>query len=167
MFLTPHPEARTVALESIDATVGKEGDTVNFRFLLEGTERLVLPDPAEPGRDDGLWRTTCFEAFVALDGTAYLEFNFSPSGKWAAYHFDAPRQAMRDQYSEIEVRLDGGDNWIAVEAAIRGVTLVSGAALNLTAVIEEQGTKSYWAIAHPAGPPDFHDPTCFRARLPE
>ena len=40
--------------------------------------------------------------------------------------------------------------------------------IRLTAVIEEEdGTKSYWALAHPDGPPDFHDPSCFLARLPE
>jgi len=34
--------------------------------------------------------------------------------------------------------------------------------LAMTAVIEEQGgRKSYWAMAHPAGAPDFHDPACF------
>ena len=38
--------------------------------------------------------------------------------------------------------------------------------LGLSAVIEEQdGTKSYWALAHPDGPPDFHDPACFAASL--
>ena len=37
----------------------------------------------------------------------------------------------------------------------------------LAAVIEEQsGAKSYWAIAHPADKPDFHDPACFAATLP-
>lgn len=39
--------------------------------------------------------------------------------------------------------------------------------MNLTAVIEaNDGTKSYWALAHPAGPPDFHNPDCFVARVP-
>ena len=34
--------------------------------------------------------------------------------------------------------------------------------IGLTAVIEEEdGTKSYWALAHGAGPPDFHNPACF------
>ena len=34
-------------------------------------------------------------------------------------------------------------------------------------VLEEQdGTKSYWALAHPAGDkPDFHAADCFAARL--
>ena len=40
--------------------------------------------------------------------------------------------------------------------------------LNLSAVLEEKdGTKSYWALAHPAGDkPDFHAPDCFAAKLP-
>ncbi len=40
--------------------------------------------------------------------------------------------------------------------------------LGLSAVIEEtDGTKSYWALAHPAeGPPDFHHPDCFALTLP-
>ena len=35
------------------------------------------------------------------------------------------------------------------------------------AVIEEKdGTKSYWALAHPPGEPDFHHPDCFALDLP-
>src|SRR3546814_10579152 len=34
--------------------------------------------------------------------------------------------------------------------------------LALSAVIEEtDGTKSYWALRHPPGKPDFHHPDCF------
>jgi hypothetical protein len=39
--------------------------------------------------------------------------------------------------------------------------------LGLSAVIEENnGRKSYWALEHPAGKPDFHDPDCFALELP-
>ena len=39
--------------------------------------------------------------------------------------------------------------------------------LGLSAVIEEiDGTKSYWALAHAPGPPDFHHPDCFALQLP-
>jgi hypothetical protein len=39
--------------------------------------------------------------------------------------------------------------------------------LGLAAILEEQdGTKSYWALAHPdAEKPDFHHPDCFAAQL--
>jgi hypothetical protein len=36
----------------------------------------------------------------------------------------------------------------------------------LSAIIEElDGTKSYWALAHPPGKPDFHHADCFALRL--
>ena len=38
--------------------------------------------------------------------------------------------------------------------------------LFLAAVLEEaDGAKSWWALAHPSGTPDFHAPDCFAARL--
>jgi hypothetical protein len=37
----------------------------------------------------------------------------------------------------------------------------------LSAVIEERnGTRSYWALKHPPGEPDFHHPDCFDVELP-
>ena len=39
--------------------------------------------------------------------------------------------------------------------------------LAVSAVIEEtDGTKSFWALRHPPGPPDFHHPDCFALTLP-
>ena len=39
--------------------------------------------------------------------------------------------------------------------------------VGISAVIEARdGTKSYWALAHAPGPPDFHNPDCFIATLP-
>jgi len=39
--------------------------------------------------------------------------------------------------------------------------------IGLAAVIEElDGTKSYWALAHPPGAPDFHHADCFALTLP-
>jgi hypothetical protein len=38
--------------------------------------------------------------------------------------------------------------------------------LGLSAVIEEtSGRKSYWALAHPKGKPDFHHADCFTLEL--
>ena len=39
-------------------------------------------------------------------------------------------------------------------------------AMGISCVIEETGGyKSYWALAHGREAPDFHDPSCFTARL--
>jgi hypothetical protein len=164
--LVSHADTKIANVQSIDCAVWQDGGRWHFRYLVEGREDLVLPDPAKPSRADDLWKTTCFEAFVGLKGDSYLEFNFSPSGQWAAYRFDAPRKGMCDEPAEVEVWLDAGEGWLGVEAAVRCKALEPVTALGLTEVIEEiGGHKSYWALSHPAGPPNFHDRTCFQALL--
>jgi hypothetical protein len=144
--------------------------TVNIWFGIGApAHRFELPEqPAE--RTDGLWQTTCFEAFLrATSEPGYREWNFAPSGAWAAYDFSGRREGMAE--AEVDappyVRMEDNLTWwtlgatIAVEAGPRWE-------LGLSAVLEEQdGTKSYWALAH-ADParPDFHHPDCFVARLP-
>ena len=168
MRLTPHPSTAIATVQSIDCAVWQDNGRWHFRYLVEGADDLILPDPADPARVDNLWETTCFEAFVGLKDESYLEYNFSSSGQWAAYRFDSHRKGMRVEPAEVEVWLEGGEGWIAVEAAVKSTALNPGSILSLTAVVEEQGGhKSYWALAHPQGPRDFHDPSCFVARLPE
>jgi hypothetical protein len=165
--LFAHPDHPPLAVTAIDASVWRDRHRWHFRFLLNGTAALDLPNPAVPGRADELWRTTCFEAFVGGEGGGYHEYNFSPSGQWAAYAFDGPRAGMRQDDAAVEVWLDRGKEWIAVEAAV-AADLPAGAPLGLTAVIEERGGhKSFWALDHAPGAPDFHNASCFRARLPE
>jgi len=166
MQLVPHPDMTVATLQSIDAAVWRDDGRWHFRYLLDGTVDLVLPDPQYPGPGDELWRTTCAEAFVGLTSGAYLEFNFAPSGQWAAYRFDSPRVGMRHEPAEIEVFVDAGEDWLAIEAAVRCKALEPCLTLGLNAVIEEVGgVKSYWALKHPPGPPDFHNRACFTALL--
>ena len=57
---------------------------------------------------------------------------------------------------------------LPIVSAILKITEASGKSweINLTAVLEEQdGTKSYWALAHPPEKPDFHMPDCFIGKL--
>ena len=54
--------------------------------------QLRLPSSGFARRADGLWQHSCFEAFLrAVPGASYHEFNFAPSGDWAAYRFGRPR----------------------------------------------------------------------------
>ena len=131
--------------------------------------RFVLPE-GEPERTDGLWRTTCFEAFLRRVGSEmYREWNFAPSGQWAAYDFDAYREGSKE--AEVAaapyIRVEDNLTWWALGATI-AVPAERKWELGLSAVLEEKdGTKSYWALAHPnADKPDFHTPDCFVAKLP-
>lgn len=131
-------------------------------------ERFVIPQADEPGRADELWRTTCFEAFLReAGGERYREWNFAPSGDWAAYDFSGYRDGMEnaDIASEPYLRTEDNFTWWALGATIAVESEVDWQ-LGLSAVLEEKdGTKSYWALAHPDGKPDFHEPGCFTAKL--
>ena len=166
MFLIPHPLAPHGATRSIEVHAWQDAERWHVRYLVEGIDQIILPNPADAGRAEDLWRTTCFELFVADKAPAYREFNFSPSHQWAAYSFQGHREGMREAPAAVEVWLDFGEDWIAVEVAVEA-HLVADARVGLSAVIaQKDGSKSYWALAHPPGAPDFHHEDCFAATLP-
>lgn len=133
------------------------------------TSRFVMPEPVEPARAENLWETTCFEAFLRVPGAAsYREWNFAPSGAWAAYDFSGYRDGRTEaEVATPYVRLEDNFTWWALGATI-AVDAKEVFELGISVILEEQnGIKSYWAIAHPSGEkPDFHDPACFAAHLP-
>jgi hypothetical protein len=143
--------------------------TMNIWFAVGAPlDAFIIPESPEPRRRDGLWSTTCFELFMRRPGEAdYREWNFAPSGDWAAYDFTDYRQGMAAAPvdSPPYLRLEDSLTWWTFGATI-GVDAGQPWEFGLSAVIEEQdGTKSYWALAHPSEKPDFHHPDCFVARL--
>lgn len=176
--LVPHPDFPPPEGISFNARAGREGGALHLHFSQFGDEEDTLIDiqpSGKGGRTDNLWKHTCFEAFVHVGTeTGYSELNFSNWGEWAAYAFDAPRQGMRDLTGESEplawlnYKGDGGDG--VYHRAFSTIDLFDPSTdwhLNLSAVIEaKDGTKSYWALAHAPGPPDFHNRDCFIATLP-
>lgn len=173
--LVPHPETPPSEPSfKVWANVDHAGAlgvvaTTNIWFCVSApSTRFVIPDPMEPERADDLWQTTCFEAFLSNpEAEGYREWNFAPSGQWAAYDFTSRREGRTD--GEVEppyIRVEDNLTWWAVGATI-AVDADVRWALGLSAVLEEKdGTKSYWALAHPSGNrPDFHDPICFAAQL--
>jgi hypothetical protein len=144
--------------------------TTNFWYGVGApASRFVISEAEEPSRADELWRTTCFEAFLReTTGEGYREWNFAPSGQWAAYDFTGYREGMAE--AEIGaapyIRIEDNLTWWTLGATI-AVPADTHWELGLTAVLEEKdGTKSYWALTHAADEPDFHHPDCFAARLP-
>lgn len=147
----------------------KDGGALMLEYVIVGDiGGLSIPAPAVPLRTDGLWQTTCFELFV-VDGDGYREFNFSPSGAWAAYRFTGYRKGMTplDMPAPV-IALERGDGRLALTVVIDAAALPPMPwKIGLSAVIEERdGTKNYWALAHPPGRPDFHHPACFALELP-
>ena len=173
--LTPHASAPPAHPQfELWATVDHVGAfgasaTTNIWFGIRApASRFVIPEGLG-GRTDGLWQTTCFEAFLRIDGgEAYREWNFAPSGDWAAYDFEGYRKGMAaaDVSAPPYIRMEDNLTWWSLGATI-SVPAEPRWQLGLSAVVEERdGTKSYWALAHPPGDkPDFHAADCFAARL--
>ena len=169
--LVPHQAHPPLAITSIEARViGRDTNWLRLRWRIEGTGRLVVPKFAGKGRADGLWQTTCFEVFLQpKGGEPYCEFNLSPSERWNAYDFQSRREGMAERPVQREpvCTMRMGSSFAIFDAAIPGAALPQAhCAMGLTSVIEEEdGHKSYWALAHHETKPDFHDPACFTARL--
>jgi len=166
---TPCPQVRALTVE----VVRNWREILSLRFEIDGdASAIVFPRQAPSRRTDELWKHTCFEAFVA-DGDGYHEFNFAPSTQWAAYSFDDYRAGMRS--AEIGTRLlhfrnDERGPVMTAEVDLTPLsTLIARDVwrMNLTAVIETtDGAKSYFALAHTPGRPDFHHAAGFVLDLP-
>ena len=175
-LLNCHPATPARGEISIDVEAAvSEYNQIVLRFELHGDlSKLVVPPPARYGeRRDGLWQATCFEAFVRSVGDQYVEINLSPSTAWAAYVFDTYRgEPTLPEIDSPPLDIDRESDLLRLTAAVdlSGVEFLGGHdqwEVNLTAVIEEtDGTKSYWALAHPSGKPDFHHPDGFVLELP-
>jgi hypothetical protein len=172
--LIPHPDYPAPPVE-IGAKVTYLGTSVlKLEYVAVGAiSELRLPAVEEPARTEGLWHHSCFEAFIALsDDRSYVEYNFAPSRQWAVYRFEAYRSGMHEphlrgapdifaqQETPVRYRLTAFVElaWLAADPPKK---------LGLSAVLEHRsGTKSYWALAHPPGKPDFHHSDCFTLELP-
>jgi hypothetical protein len=164
--LVCHPDTPCEVLQGMTVAVQwiHSGDLCLTYSLAGEWARLRIPAPQTPAATDGLWQHTCLEAFVAEGGdSGYREFNFSPSGQWAAYGFDRYRQRgewVASQPPAITLRQTGDS--LVLMAMVSAADLPAKKVdnpllLGLTAVLEAvDGSKSYWALRHPAGQPDFH-----------
>lgn len=162
--LQPHPAAPPV-VRAVEVALDVTAEALVLRFFVTGACRL--PPPCDGGRADELWRHTCCECFVAKSGTGYREFNFSPSGAWAAYDFAAYRERLGDPAVAVPPRLtfkSGGDDFELVAEIDRNLLPRSPWHVGLAAVVEGiDGELGYWALAHPRPRPDFHDRAGFAA----
>lgn len=177
--LLPHPRLDQPALpglvRELSVALAHATEALTLRYRLSGElSGLRLPEFRGPERTDGLWKHSCFEAFLGRDGSReYWEYNFSPSGAWAAYHFSNYREHMAPFTRGAPPRMlrDDGADWMELEAVIDlsflpGIADVSRLRLGLAAVIEDEArVLSYWALRHPAEKPDFHHAAGFAVEL--
>ncbi len=171
-----HPDTSCPAVESLRAAISWERERrLKIAYTLRGAiEDLRIAPFATPRRGDRLWRHSCFELFLGAQNDAeYYEFNFAPSGEWAAYGFRAYREGLplESAVAEPKISVERGAERLMLAAilstgGLAGITPHIRLSLGVCAVIEDRaGALSYWALRHPAGKPDFHHAESFALEL--
>ena len=174
--LARHPDSTCIVATRVEVDIARPcTGSLALSYVVHGTlGELRLPPVAAPARGDELWQHTCFEAFVGTAaGAAYYELNFAPSTQWAAYRFDAYRSgacvAMEIGAPRIEVQSSPDRFTLQAALSLDGLSALPrdvGWRLGLAAIIEDmRGGKSYWALVHPPGKPDFHHFDCFAQEI--
>ena len=164
-----HPTTPCPAVSSISIAAEFASDgSLCLRYAITGEiAKIKLPAVRAPGPADNLWQHSCCEAFIASDAAMpYQEFNFSPSGEWAVYQFNAYRQREHNFVSpaapQIALRLAGDGFELAARLPRELLPPLTTLHLGITSILEaSDGSKSYWALAHGAGQPDFHSRQSF------
>jgi hypothetical protein len=154
-------------IRAVTAAIAATATGCEATFRLEGgIGAIVLPKAGPSVRTDNLWKTTCFEIFWQPIGQAgYVEFNLSPSGRWASYDFDSFREGMRDAPVDAIALAcshneSGGVGELVLKASI-AANLPSPAQVALNAIVEHRdGGMQYWALAFAPGQPEFHSEAC-------
>jgi hypothetical protein len=164
-----HDSTPRASVDRIEVWLARQGTELQLEYCVSGEiSALRVPAAAAPARTDGLWQHSCCELFLAdAAGAGYREFNFSPSGSWAAYQFSAYRAGMQalplDHAPQIITTADAGT--LRLQVRLHAPPLAPfgrKARVALAAVIETHtGTLSYWALRHPPGRADFHQAAGF------
>ncbi len=166
-----HPETVRAIGVLVRRSAGAE---LQMTFRLDGDIpriRVCPPDASRIGTQ--LWRHTCFEAFIAVEGQpAYHEFNFAPSGEWAVYSFSGYRNGgpVANEMMRPQIAVRSTDSRLELETIVRldclsAIHPRASLRIGLSAVIEASDGLSYWALRHPADKPDFHDADGFALLL--
>jgi hypothetical protein len=164
--LIPHTDVPPERLTSLEVDVTMDGEEISVDFRAEPRDAVVMQPWREGVRTNGLWETTCFELFLKPEGgEAYFEFNFAPSTDWAAYQLSGYRAGLEPLAAPLDFCISAYP-WAEVDLVSVDLDLgflpPGKARLGICAVIEEvSGRRSYWALAHAPGEPDFHNDACF------
>lgn len=167
--LIPHPDFPCPAVQSMTVWVKRaKAERLELHYEVIGDlDELNIPLYFNPYPSDPLWMHTCFEAFIAGRDKGYLELNFSSSLECAGYRFTSYRDGITDLDIEAyDMEYDLEPCSFCLDVVI-DVPVSGDWKLNLSTIIEDKtGQRSFWALAHPPGQPDFHDPDCFVLTLP-
>ncbi len=172
--LTPFSPSKNSTPQILaDARLNEEYIELEFRIgsakKLKGLPPKFSELQTAAERADGLWESTCFEAFWCFSdrtGEPYWEFNLAPDGRWNLYAFHGYRkrnQNWKPEFApEIESSNEGEETVIRARFPFGNTRATRALHFGLSAVLEfEDGEKSHLALKHMGKEADFHDKRSF------
>jgi len=168
--LIPHPGSPAPKIRQITVDGERTSKNLFLTYTLKGDwANFVFPDAQHPViPPENLWEHSCCELFCREAGAAlYQEYNFSPSGQWAAYAFVAYRKRQENGTPPAPRNM----NWAQSDALLTCQVEIPVSAgliqLALAVILERADNKLfYYALKHPPGAPDFHHADNFAQVLP-
>ncbi len=97
-------------------------------------------------------------------GGGYREYNFAPSGDWAAYRFTGYRAgsvSLEMVAPRIELERSSRDLALTVTLSDHPLDALERRRIGMACIVETPTELSCWALAHAPGRPDFHHPRGF------
>jgi len=160
---------------SLEGELFRAQDKLRLRFHIDDPSRVLLDGPAaktwkteELCRADGLWKTTCFEAFWGIPGDeGYWELNLSGSGQWNLYRFESYRQPLPPKTSHdfsVESFITTKNSLYCLLSAAEPVGQIQA---SLCAVVRTPLSMHYFSTMHCGPKPDFHLRNSFSLQLGE
>jgi hypothetical protein len=163
--LIPLPASATLQIH-ITGKIKRLENQLSIRYEVQGEmDKLLFPAPTEsPTRKDDLWKSTCFEFFIAIqDQPHYWEFNMSPSANWNVYAMDAYRQVnMREEsaFTQLPFEFSKASTEYSLDISVDLSPIIQPENIlqvGITTIIQAMdGNETCWALAHPGQQADFH-----------
>ncbi len=155
---------------SFQGDMAWSGDFLHFQWSAKDPKQILL-DGFEAGarkpnslvRKNGLWQTTCFEAFWAIPKEkGYWELNLSGAGEWNLYHFDdyripqPPRECEDFSISGWNCTVDSLHCTLSLKMKLPALQA------SLCAIARTDQQTYYFSTKHAGEKPDFHLRESFR-----
>ena len=163
--LTSHTSIDNV---SITSTLNIFPKKVHLTFMLNGEiKNYIVPNKEKLKRANELWKTTCFELFLANSKEEkYYELNISPTLAWNFYTLSEYRAVPKEVAEEIEPlimsRRDEENYEITFELESKTVNFEAFDTFNLACILLSNAKKrTFWSLNPQHGLPDFHNQQSF------
>lgn len=147
----------------INSTFEIKKKSISLSFTLQGElEEYFFEEPRAKKRANELWRTTCFELFLAnRENEDYYELNFSSSLAWNFYHLSAYRAEVQEVEllfePQIEIHIKENVFQVSFEVEVEACFLEQFNLYNVASILlTKENKRTFWSEKHLTAVPDFH-----------